>query len=170
MPRPEVAETDEARYRRLARPLWAVMYARCCDAELALDAVQEAFLRWREHAPIDVAEPDAWLLRVAGNWLTDQLRRRRPSFGVEACDGAADRADPAEIVVRNETREQVRAALSGLKLEDREALVLRYALDWSSDRIGDALGLTPAAVDMRLSRARKRLAEKLAEHKVVQDA
>jgi RNA polymerase sigma-70 factor (ECF subfamily) len=69
--------------------------------------------------------------------------------------------------VRNETQEQVRAALAGLKLEDREALVLRYSLDWSSARIADALGTTVQAVDMRLSRARRRLADVLKEKGVV---
>jgi RNA polymerase sigma factor (sigma-70 family) len=71
------------------------------------------------------------------------------------------------VMVRHEMQEQVRSALNGLRLEDREVLVLRYSLDWSSARIGEALGLTIQAVDMRLSRARRRLGDLLKQKGVV---
>ena len=62
-----------------------------------------------------------------------------------------------------ELRVQVRTALLELKDEDREVLVLRYALGWSSNRIAISMDSSPAAVDMRLSRARRRLAVILEE-------
>jgi RNA polymerase sigma-70 factor (ECF subfamily) len=58
-----------------------------------------------------------------------------------------------------ELQSRVREALNRLRLEDREVLVLRYALDWSSNRMSTALNISSAAIDMRLSRARRRLAE-----------
>jgi RNA polymerase sigma-70 factor (ECF subfamily) len=50
-----------------------------------------------------------------------------------------------------------------MREDDRQALVLRYALNWSSARMAEVLGVSAAAVDMRLSRARRRLAELLRE-------
>ena len=45
--------------------------------------------------------------------------------------------------------------------DDREILTLRYALDYNTDAIADTLGIKVAAVHMRLSRARQRLADRL---------
>jgi RNA polymerase sigma-70 factor (ECF subfamily) len=52
---------------------------------------------------------------------------------------------------------------------DREILTLRYALDYSSAQIAETLGINPAAVHMRLSRARHRLAQRLTAHGVIAD-
>ena len=46
--------------------------------------------------------------------------------------------------------------------QTRTAVVLRYYENLSSRQIGELLELSPAAVDMRLSRARAELREKLA--------
>lgn len=168
MPESPSQERDAALYRRLSRSMWAVLYARCCDSELALDAVQEAFVRWREQDSSRIEEPAGWLLRVASNWMTDQLRRKRPTQPWQDAESVARTdGDPAHALVRHEMQEQVRSALSGLRLEDREVLTLKYSLDWSSARIADAVGATVQAVDMRLSRARRRLADVLKQKGVV---
>jgi RNA polymerase sigma-70 factor (ECF subfamily) len=44
---------------------------------------------------------------------------------------------------------------------DREVLTLKYALDRDAAEIAEALGVNVAAVHMRLSRARQRLAGRL---------
>jgi len=61
------------------RSLVAALLRRFGVAHMATaeDALQEASLRALEHAG-DVAEPEQlerWLLRVAGNWIVDKLRR-----------------------------------------------------------------------------------------------
>jgi RNA polymerase sigma-70 factor (ECF subfamily) len=47
---------------------------------------------------------------------------------------------------------------------DREILTLRYAFDYDANAIAERLGVAVTAVHMRLSRARQRLADKLATH------
>ena len=44
---------------------------------------------------------------------------------------------------------------------DREILTLRYALDYDTEAIAETLDVNAAAVHMRLSRARQRLADRL---------
>ncbi len=157
------AQPSDELFRRHSRALWALLYARSGDAELARDAVQEAFMRF-EGCQEAVAEPRGWLFRVALNWQRDQQRRRRPNAGMAAAEGVSDRGgDPLALAVAKETRGQVRAALARLPIADREALTLRYGLQWNSARIAETLGSTPAAVDMRLSRARAKLATAFAE-------
>jgi RNA polymerase sigma-70 factor (ECF subfamily) len=79
--------------------------------------------------------------------------------GLETKDLVTDYQDPRDAAEFDEFHQLVRTSLSRLRLEDREVLILKYALEWSSARIGDCLDLSAEAVDMRLSRARRRLAE-----------
>jgi RNA polymerase sigma factor (sigma-70 family) len=163
--RPALADAAwiEAAYDDHARELWAVFYTQCSDPELAREALQEAFVRLQTQDRTVLRDVKAWLTRVGGNWLRDVARRRRYAAKPAGVLGefAAERPAPLERMEADETQARVRACLAKLKHDDREALVLRYALDWSSARMGEVLGVSAAAVDMRLSRARRRLAELL---------
>jgi RNA polymerase sigma-70 factor (ECF subfamily) len=151
--------TIEAVYRSQAREIWALFYAHCSDPERAQDALQEAFARLHEQDGRTIRDVRAWLLRVGRNWLRDVARREKVrARAVDFLDATpAPGDDPLAAVSTEEQRTVVRAALGRLRAEDREVLVLRYAMNWPSQRIAETLDITPAAVDMRLSRARKRL-------------
>jgi RNA polymerase sigma factor CnrH len=148
-------------YRAQGRELWALLYAQCNDADRAHDALQEAFTRLQEQNGTPIRDPRAWLLRVGRNWLRDVARRQRVAARPVGFldDVVASGSDPVAEAEHNELRQGVRDALAQLKTEDREVLVLRYGLSWSSQRIAQALDSTAPAIDMRLSRARHRLAE-----------
>lgn len=153
----------QAVYDEHARELWAVFYAQCCDPDLARDALQEVFLRLHSQDREALRDVKAWLVRVGRNWLRDVARRKRhaarPAEYLD--DFAGDPTDPLDRMEAAETQSRVRACLADLREDDREALVLRYALGWSSARMSGVLGISAAAIDMRLSRARRRLAELL---------
>ena len=157
------AEEVEALYQIHGRVLWALLYAQCCDRELAREALHEAFLRLCQQSRTEIENVRAWLFSVARNWLRDTARRKgrfaTPPFPLE--EFAEDDGDPAEHIAAIELHAQVRDALARLREADREVLVLRYALDWPSLRIADELDTSASAVDMRLSRARQRLAKVL---------
>ncbi len=147
-------------YENLGRELWAIFYAHCNDADRAYDALQEAFLKLHIHQGEPIRETRAWLLRVGKNWLTDVSRRRQSSEKhAEYLDELdSQKEGPAELMERSELQEQVRKGLDELNEEQRQILILRYALNWSSIKIAETLELKTSTVDMRLSRARKRLA------------
>jgi RNA polymerase sigma factor CnrH len=153
--------TVEAVYRAQSRELWAMFYAQCSNADLAYDALQESFTRLQAYSGPPLRDIRAWLLKVGRNWLRDVARHRRVAANsvdyLDETEGSP--ADPAAILAHQELRDQVRAALDCLRPDDREILVLKYALGWPSSRIGEVLELTTMAVDMRLSRARRRLAD-----------
>lgn len=157
----------EAVYRSDGRELWALFYAQCNDPDRAYDAVQEAFTRLQEQNGETIRDARAWLVRVGRNWLRDVARRQRiaakPTDGLDSLPFVErnGRDDPRRQLEHEELLEQVREGLAHLKEPDREVLVLRYALGWSSQRIAKVLESSPSAVDMRLSRARKRLARYL---------
>lgn len=152
-------------YRTHSRELWALFYAMCGDRERAYDAVQESFLRYYDYKGEPVRDLRAWLLRVGQNWLRDVARKKSNSCrllsGLD--DFAGKRDSPEELLMLSERQGQVRGALSGLHEDDRKVLVMKYSMDWSAAQIATVMDCSPAAIDMRLSRARRRLAEILME-------
>jgi len=150
---------------RYERTALAVAYATLGDASAAGDVVQDAFLRaWQRLG--ELKEPErfgAWLSRMVRNLAIDARRKRPMPLGAaEEIDRTADGHDPSRNLDHDEMRLQVDAALASLDDTTRSAVVLRYYDNLPSKQIGELLGLSPAAVDMRLSRGRAELKEKLA--------
>jgi RNA polymerase sigma-70 factor (ECF subfamily) len=71
---------------------------------------------------------------------------------------AAAQEDPT---AQHETAEQVRKAITQLRQRDREVIVLHYLEQLSPGDIAESLKLSRNAVEVRLTRARKRLKEVL---------
>lgn len=148
-------------------------YARWMDADTALDIAQEAFLRlWKQwEAGESILNPRAWLLRVARNLAEDLAKssfRRNGTHPPQLMNGVRSRDPlPADALEREETFAQLRGVLDQMPEADREILTLRYALDYDANEIADILAINATAVHMRLSRARQRLAERLAAQGVV---
>jgi RNA polymerase sigma-70 factor (ECF subfamily) len=80
---------------------------------------------------------------------------------MQAAEAAASASDPLGTLDRRETAQRIDRALLDLDEQSRQAIVLRYYENLSSRQIGELLELSPAAVDMRLSRARAVLRERL---------
>jgi RNA polymerase sigma-70 factor (ECF subfamily) len=162
---PERDEMIGQYFREHARELWAMFYAMCSDAERAYDAVQEAFLRYYDHHGEPVRDLRAWLLRVGQNWLRDVARKKSNSCrllpGLDDLTGS--RVSAEDILSLSERQEQLRTALRELNEDDRKVLVMKYSMDWSAAQMATVMDCSPAAIDMRLSRARRRLAEVLLE-------
>ena len=155
-------------YERHSREVWALVYARWLNADVALDIMQETFLRlwkqWQEGSAI--VNPRAWVLRVARNLAEDHAKSAFRRYGTQApqtMNGVAGKeGHPLDCMARAETFGQLKKELQQLAAADREILTLRYALDYETDEIAEVLDINPTAVHMRLSRARQRLAERLA--------
>jgi RNA polymerase sigma-70 factor (ECF subfamily) len=148
---------------RYERTALAVALAQVHDAHRAGDAVQEGFLRaWQELPRLqETARFGGWLLQIIRNAAIDARRRIRPSVA-EFPDLAAPDTDPAQGLEKADRAATVKAALDGLDEITRTAVMLRYYEGLSAKEIGEALEMSPAAVDMRLSRARGQLRELLA--------
>jgi RNA polymerase sigma-70 factor (ECF subfamily) len=148
---------------RYERTALAVAYAQVHDAHRAGDAVQEAFLRaWQELPRLqEAAKFGGWFLQIVRNAAIDARRRIRPSVP-EFPDLAAKDGDPAQDLDEAERAAKVKEALAALDETTRTVVVMRYYEGLSAKEIGAALEMTPAAVDMRLSRARGQLRDLLA--------
>lgn len=120
------------------------------NRDLAQDVAQETFARvlvWRRRHPSRYLHP-GWLFSVARNISVDVLRRLPDQRDIEPRqpDSSGDSL----------TRLAVRQALRRLPAKDRECLVLFYFADWPIVKIAAHTRTTPAAVKMRLQRAKAR--------------
>jgi len=168
-----LAAEFDALYQHHSREVWALVYARWLNADVAQDIMQEAFLRlWKQRQDGSaIVNPRAWLLRVARNLAEDHAKsafRRNGTQPPQTMNGVQGKDPlPLERMTRDETFGQLRGELDKLAPADREILTLRYALDYNATEIAEILEINATAVHMRLSRARQRLAERLTAQGVI---
>lgn len=151
---------------RFERSALATAFSVLGDSHAAADVTQEAFLRaWQRLGEVRRPEQFAgWLLRMVRNLSIDAARRRGACKPGELPDSVpAPRPTPPEEVDQSDERSRIEQALQSLDEISRTAVVLRYYQGLSSREIGEVLSLSPAAVDMRLSRSRERLRELLGD-------
>lgn len=122
------------------------------EVHLADDATDEAFVRAAERwgQVRSMANRDGWTFRVAVNWATSWRRKlaRRPTRSAEDLDRAHRDAVPDLDLA---------GALATLPLDQRQMLVLRYALGCSVREVAEVLGVAEGTVKSRVHRARTRL-------------
>lgn len=148
----------QAEYGRLVETLSLYCGDRWVAEELAHDALMQTGQHWdRVRA---MRSPAGWLHRVAINLAHSWFRRRAAERralhrrAARELSGASAGGDPAEAVV-------VRQALAGLSRRQREALVLRYFLDWSVADTAEAMGVSQGAVKSYCHRGLAALGERL---------
>lgn len=138
------------------------------SAEAAEDAAQETFLSaYRNIARYRGPVFRAWLLRIAVNACTDELRRRRrrPQVSLDAASpegsAALELPDssglPEEQALRSETLRNIQGALMRLPADQRVAVVLCDVQGLSYEEISASLGVSLGTVKSRISRGRSRL-------------
>jgi len=132
------------------------------DAE---DIAQEVFLAlWRRPDGFDASRGQlrAYLLGVARNMVLKRWRARLPSQELDA-DVDLDTLSCAPVnLVELERQQAIAAAVGGLPVLQREALVLAEYEALSLEEIAGVTGADLAAVKSRLHRARQNLRRMLA--------
>jgi RNA polymerase sigma factor (sigma-70 family) len=117
--------------------------------EIALDCVQETFVRAYEQLRRGRDVNTQWLYKVGRNAAIDELRRR----GREGIDPAA--LEGIAIAASGEDMPSLLEAFAALAPEDRVILAL-VADGLSGEEMASRLGIRHGAVRMRLQRARER--------------
>ena len=141
------------------------------DADEAYDVVQDAFVAAMSNLHrYDPARPfDAWLRRIALNKCRDRARREavRRAFGLsrkgpEETEAVADPAAGADQTLASSVALQaLNRAIAALPAALKEPLVLTVLEGMSQKDAGALLGLTAKAVEVRVYRAKRQLAEML---------
>jgi RNA polymerase sigma-70 factor, ECF subfamily len=148
------------------------------DADLAADAVQEAFASALQKVGDFRGDSriGTWLHRIVYTKAIDQLRargRQAPLSEEDAESGGEDERlggaptwarPPDEILLGAETREALDRALATLTPMQRLVFELREVEGRATEAVAEILGLPPGTVRVHLHRARLRLRALLADH------
>ena len=137
---------------------WIVRIVR--DPAAAEDLTIETFWRvHRAHARFDVdGNFDAWLRRIATNVALDHLRKARPTLELREDVPAGETPDG---VIQQETGATIRRAFSELPARLRIVLQMALIEDETYKVIAEALGISLAAVKLRMHRGTRMLRKKL---------
>lgn len=157
------ADRFEALAALVAGPLHRYA-ARRTDPDTAQDVVAEALLvAWRRIDEIPDGGELPWCYAVARGCLANATRSARRRRGLVARIVQIDRPAVVQPVEPDQPDPALHRALALLPEIDREALRLWAWDDLSPTEIASVLGVSVNAVNIRLHRARKRLAALLAD-------
>jgi RNA polymerase sigma-70 factor (ECF subfamily) len=167
----QVLAGTTAAYGPLARR-WAPRVLAVCHARVgraaAEDLAQEALLRGLR-ALSTLADPEkfgSWLAGIATrtclDWLKAAARRDVSLESLEA--GAANLAaagDDPHALDRQERARQLMAEVERLPQPYRETVMLYYCQDCTYEELAKMLGVSAAAINARLTKARAMLRERV---------
>ncbi len=127
------------------------------DADLAKECMSETFHRFlsvlhRGMGPDDYLQ--AYLYRIAHNWITDYYRKK-PSSDVPLEDDLPSdpEDDPARMASDRVDLQKIRAALRLLTPEQRQVISLKFLENWENEEIARAMGKPVSAVKSLQHRA-----------------
>jgi RNA polymerase sigma-70 factor (ECF subfamily) len=160
------------------RWLRTILYARLRDPQAVEEVLQEvslALVRGKS-LPDDPDRVAPWLYRVAIRqtllYRRKMGRRRKLEDRYAVVKPPVDHdprsPDPLNWMLADERRKLVREAMNRLAPRDAEMLMLKYTEDWNYHQIAGHLGISHAAVESRLHRARARLRDELLALQVIE--
>ena len=156
-------------YEQHSPGLFRYAYRLLGDKDLAEECVSETFSRFLQalnngRGPKENVQ--AYLYRVAHNWITDQYRRQPPqTLSLDVDEQPDSQSNPAQVVAQALERERVRTALLRLPPEQRQVIVLRLLEQWSHQEVAETLGKTVEATRALQYRALAALRHMLIEKK-----
>ncbi len=151
--------------RRYYGAMVAIGHAILRDRHLAEDAAQQAFAKAAVSLP-KLRKADQfgrWVAAICRNEARDLARARHglPHLG----ESLMERAERVEGILPSnrgqDARDTVTEALARLPAEGREVIFLRFYDGLSYERISAVLGISEQAINGRLRRAKRKLAQYL---------
>lgn len=126
------------------------------NADVAEECVAEVFSRFL-HALKNGGGPrahlQAYLYRIAHNWITDQWRRAPPVTALAPDSPDELHADPEQTLGRVWDQARVRTALAQLTPDQRQVIVLKFVEEWDNAEIAAALNKPIGAIKSLQHRA-----------------
>lgn len=189
LPAPAVTRDDEALIRasqagdleafnllvqRHERPVFNVALRLLRDVGLAEDATQDTFIRaWQNIGSFQTGSVRSWLYKIATNRSYDMLRAsaRRPAGSLEAemveiepiwSTGTGEESPDAHAL-RRELSIYLERALTALPDDQRMVVLLADVQGLDYQEVADTMGIALGTVKSRLSRARAKIRQALAD-------
>jgi RNA polymerase sigma-70 factor, ECF subfamily len=137
------AQALEEIFDTFSEGVYRYAYRLLGDADLARECMAETFSRFLNALKRD-SGPDtylqAYLYRIAHNWITDYYRSKvPPTLPLDADIPAEVKDEPQQVVADEMASQQLRFALTLLTPDQRQVIVLKYLEDWENDSIAQTL-------------------------------
>jgi len=159
----------EVLVERYKRHAYFIAYGFVGDREAALDLSQEAFVR--TYKAIHRYKPDfrffTWFYKILSNLCISHLEKRRVRKRYEVSleeapfELATSKLDPAAVYEQKELTKKLWEAITNLRPDFKEIIILRHFRDFSYKEISEILQIPIGSVMSRLYYARMKLKEKL---------
>jgi RNA polymerase sigma-70 factor (ECF subfamily) len=140
----------------------------------AEDVTQDTFLRLFNnlHRYDETQKFSTWIFRICTNLCIDRLRKRKPTYSLDAEVEGGEGNDyyammpsnedtPEKQVIVSETQRSIRKAIEAMPEKYKSIVVLRYLQDLSLQEISDVLDMPVTTIKTRLHRGREFLRKKL---------
>jgi RNA polymerase sigma-70 factor (ECF subfamily) len=153
-------------YDRHVARIFGLAFRMTGDETAARDCTQLAFIRLFDRLPTFRGEAAlaTWVHAVTVSevlqWRRKTKRHRQREVDIEAAEDIAVPSSAFDGIV-NDT---IRRAIDALAGRYRAVVVMHDIEGYTHEEIGAALGITPGTSKVRLSRARKKLKERLAAY------
>jgi RNA polymerase sigma-70 factor, ECF subfamily len=146
---------------------WNTAYRFLADPMEAEDVAQETFLKILEAAPRyrPTATFRTYFYRTLSHLCIDRIRKKQLANIDDVAEVADSSLSPAESLLDQEVRTQVRTALDTLPSNQKAAMILRHYEGLSYAEIAQITGVTPKAVEGLISRARASVEARLSHLK-----
>jgi RNA polymerase sigma factor (sigma-70 family) len=159
--RPAFADVAAEQLDAVYRYLVYLTGDRAAAEDLAAETFEKAFRMWRRFDPRR-GSPRTWLCRigrsVAIDWFRAESRRKRREETY-----ARDLGDPVEVAFGEGMSGPFEEALRELSPAEREVVALRVLLELDGPSAARVLGISQTACSTRLSRALRRLEERIGD-------
>ncbi|UUZ87181.1 RNA polymerase sigma factor SigW [Paenibacillus sp. P26] len=154
--------------------IYHLAYRMLHNGHEAEEIVQETFLRvYTNLERYDESQKfSTWIYRIGTNLCIDRLRKRKPSYSLDAEMNDGEGTDwysmlpsqeetPDERLVLSETQTQIRESIDTPPEKYKAVVILRYLQDLSLQEISDVLSMPVTTIKTRLHRGRDFLRKKL---------
>ena len=160
------AQALEEIFDRYSQGIFRYAFRLLGDTELARECMAETFSRFLtalKHESGPETYLQAYLYRIAHNWVTDFYRRKiPPSLPLDEQVTANPVEQPEQKFSSEMTNQQLRLALTLLTPDQRQVIVLKFVEDWDNNEIARALGKPVGAIKALQHRALQALRRHLA--------
>lgn len=158
--------------------LYHMAYRMLNNRQEAEDVVQDTFLRVYKNLDRfdETLKFSTWIYRIATNLCIDRLRKRKPTYSLDAesqeydgLDGysmiPSDNRTPESELILSDTQRIIHQAMESLPPKYKSVMMLRYIQDMSLQEVGDILDMPVTTIKTRVHRGREFLRKKL-EHRL----
>jgi RNA polymerase sigma-70 factor (ECF subfamily) len=143
-------------YDRFSPALYRYAWRLTGNDDLAEDCVAETFGRYLTALRTGAGPTkslQAYLYRVAHNWVTDQWRKTREESGDEVLERTADPLETSQIAEGAIERKRVRRALRSLTPDQRQVVMLKFYEGLDNREVARSIGKPVGAVKSLQHRA-----------------